>query len=389
MTRYFKFIRNSIIWLIILLLAISCGNNKSAIREVIYVGTFDERNSQGIYVYEFDRDSLGFKLLQTIPEQKSPSFLEIHPSKRFLYAVNRSSVIDGKEWGTTSAFLIDSFTGMLTLINEQSSYGRGPCHISFDKAGKFAFVSNYNDGSLVVYAVNDNGSVSDSLQLIRHYGKGANPQRQESPHVHSAMISPDDRFLYVADLGIDRVMIYKLDSGSGLLKPADIPFTEVEPGSGPRHLEIHPDGKTAFLAEELSSTTSVFKRDTAHGSLTEIQRIASIPDGFIEQNTNADIHTDPDGKFLYVSNRGHNSLAMYAIHKDGFLSVIGYQSTLGDRPRNFMIDPPGNLLFVANRNSDNINVFKMNRETGLLDNTGIALEVPGAVCIKMLQLPVY
>jgi 6-phosphogluconolactonase len=387
MAGYLKFIQNVIVLFIMLMMTTCCRNEQSDIKEILYVGTFDERDSQGIYVYEFNRDSVGFTLLQTIPEQKSPSFLEIHPSRKFLYAVNRSSVIEGKEWGTISAFLIDSASGMLTLINEQSSYGRGPCHISFDKSGKFAFVSNYNDGNLVVYAVLDKGSVSDSLQLVQHHGHGINPERQEGPHVHSAMVSPDNRFLYVADLGIDKVMIYELNSSSGLLKPAAIPYAEVEPGSGPRHFEIQPDGKTLFLAEELSSTTSVFSRDTVNGSLTEIQRISSIPEGFREQNTNADIHIHPDGKFLYVSNRGHNSIAIYHIHKNGFLSVIGYQSTLGDRPRNFMIDQTGRLLFAANRNSDNINVFELNAKTGMLDFTGAALEVPGAVCLKMLQMP--
>jgi 6-phosphogluconolactonase len=374
--------------LILFFLVIGCGSDKiSNRREIMYVGTFDERNSQGIYAFDFNRDSVSFKLLQTIPDQKSPSFLEIHPSKRFLYAVNRSFFVKGKEWGTVSAFSVDTVTGMLTLINEQSSYGRGPCHITFDKSGKFAFVSNYNDGNLVVYAVNHDGSVSDSLQLVQHYGKGVNPDRQECAHVHSATISPDNRFLYVADLGIDKVMIYKLDSVSGLLEPAVIPFAEVEPGSGPRHFEIHPNGRIAYLAEELSSATCVFNRDPAQGSLTQIQRISSIPAGFKEQNTNADIHTDPDGKFLYVSNRGHNSLAIYAIDKNGLLSSIGYQSTLGDRPRNFLIDHSGRLLFVANRNSDQIKVFKINSESGLLKFSGTTVEVPGAVCIKMLQLP--
>ncbi len=376
----------SVKYLIILLLATCCKNHSSDTREMIYVGTFDERNSQGIYVFEFNRDAVGFRLIQTVPEQKSPSFLEIHPTGRFLYAVNRSPIITGKEWGTVSAFSIDSITGSVSLINERSSYGRGPCHIGFDKKGRFAFVSNYNDGSLVVYAVNDNGSVSDSLQLIQHHGKGINPERQESPHVHSAVISPDNRFLYVADLGIDKVMIYELNAGTGLLKPAVIPFAEVGPGSGPRHFEIHPNGRTAYLAEELGSTTCVFSRDTVNGSLTELQRISTIPAGFTDQNTNADIHTDPGGKFLYVSNRGHNSLAIYTIHEDGLISVIGYQSTLGDRPRNFLIDQTGHLLFVANRNSDNIKVFKINRGSGMLDDTGVTLMAPGAVCIKMLQL---
>lgn len=373
--------------LFLTILATGCGHSyKPFVKEMMYVGTFDERNSKGIYVFDFNRDSVSFRLLQTVPDQKSPSFLEIHPSGKFLYAVNRSSFIDGKEWGTVSAFSVDSINGTLSLVNEQSSYGRGPCHIAFSMSGDYAFVSNYNDGSLVVYAVNNDGSVSDSLQLIRHHGKSINADRQESPHVHSAVISPDDRFLYVSDLGIDRVMIYAFYSGSGLLEPAAMPFVEVEPGSGPRHFTIHPNGRFAYLAEELSSTTAVFKRDTVLGTLTQIQRISSIPADYDGQNTNADIHTDPDGRFLYVSNRGHNSLVVYAVNEDGLLSVAGYQHTMGDRPRNFLIDPAGDYLFVANRNSDNVRILKINRESGIPDDTGITVKVPGAVCIKMLQL---
>ncbi|MBN2213490.1 MAG: lactonase family protein [Bacteroidales bacterium] len=372
---------------LIVLLAIGCRTgHRPAVKEIIYVGTFDERGSQGIYVFDFIRDSVSFRLLQTVPNQKSPSFLEIHPSGRFLYAVNRSSVIDGKEWGTLSAFSIDQNTGMIVFINEQSTYGRGPCHISFSRSGNHAFVSNYNDGSLVVYGVNDDGSAGDSLQLIRHHGKSINALRQESPHVHSAIMSPDDRFLYVSDLGIDKVMIYEFNPGSGLLRSASTPYYEVRPGSGPRHFTIHPNGRFAYLAEELSSTTSVFKRDTALGTLTRIQRISSIPSDYNEQNTNADIHTDPEGRFLYVSNRGHNSLAIYTISEDGMLSVAGYRHTMGDRPRNFLIDHNGDYLFVANRDSDHIRIFKISRQTGIPDDTGTVVEVPGAVCIKMLRL---
>jgi 6-phosphogluconolactonase len=181
-------------------------------------------------------------------------------------------------------------------------------------------------------------------------------------------------------------MIYALNSGSGLLKPAEIPFTEVEPGSGPRHFTLHPNGRVAYLAEELSSTTCVFARDTVQGSLEQVQRITSIPEEFTNLNTNADIHTDPEGKFLYVSNRGHNSLAIYAVDENGLLSVVGYQRTLGDRPRNFLIDQSGTLLFVANRNSDHIKVFGINSQSGLLEFTGKTVDIPGAVCIKMLRL---
>ncbi len=375
-------------FLIIVLLAVGCKQTEPANRkEIIYVGTFTERNSQGLYVFEFHKDSMKFDLLQTIPSLESPSFLEIHPSGRYLYAVSRSSDSDGNGWGKVSAFRIDSLTGKLTFINEHSSYGKGPCHVSFDKTGNFAFVANYNDGNLVVYRVNEEGSVSDSLQLLQDTGKGVNPQRQEGPHVHSSKISPDNKFLYVADLGIDKVVIYNLNPVSGRLTPAATPFTEVEPGSGPRHMEIHPNRKYLFLAEELSSTTSAFRMDTLTGALTEIQRISSIPEDCDTVNTNADIHTDADGKHLYVSNRGDNSLVIYRINSEtGNLSLIGFQSTLGDHPRNFLIDDADTLLFVADRYSDVIYAFKINPDLGTLDFTGLSLNVPGAVCIKRLRL---
>lgn len=379
---------NKILFLLFFLLLACVRNNyQDETNEFLYIGTFSERNSRGLYVFEFNRDSMQFSLLQTIPGQVSPSFLEVHPSKKYLYSVHRGSIINDKEWGTVSAFSVDAVTGILTLINEQSSYGKGPCHISFDKSGRYAFVSNYNDGNLVVYKVNDNGSVSDSIQLIQHKGSSANLQRQERAHVHSALISHDNKFLYVADLGIDKVMIYQLNADNGLLNPAITPYAEVKPGAGPRHFVIHPNSKFAYLAEELSSTTCVFVRDTINGALSEIQRISSIPADCDTFNTNADIHTDADGRFLYVSNRGHNSLAIYSIDSSsGLLTLIDYQSALGDHPRNFMIDNTGKLLFVANRNSDNIQLFRIIRESGKLDFAGVTLELPGAVCIKMLKL---
>lgn len=373
--------------LVISLLVYGCGSYfEPADKEIMYVGTFDERNSQGIYVFEFERDSVQFKLLQTFPDQKSPSWLEIHPSGKYLYAVTRAFSIKGKEWGTVSAFSIDTLSGMLKLINEQSSYGRGPCHISFDNTGRFVFISNYSDGNLVVYAVNDNGSISDSIQLIQHTGKGLNPQRQDGPHVHSSLVSPDNRFLYVADLGIDKIMIYQLDKKGGKLTTTTGKYIKVGPGSGPRHMAMSGDGRYVYLAEELSSTTDVFARDAVSGYLTEIQRISCIPAHYTGENTSADIHTAINGRYLYVSNRGHNSLAEYSVDTDGLLTLIGFQSTNGDRPRNFLVDPRGNFLFVANRNSDNINVFEINKETGMLNYSGVSVKVPGAVCIKMIKL---
>ena len=366
----------------------SCSpvKNKQA-KEILYVGTFAERNSQGLYVFEFNRDSLSFKLLQTLPELVSPSFFTLHPSGRLLYAACRNSMVNGQNWGSIWSLKIDTISGKLSPLNQQPSYGTDPCYISTDQSGQYIFVANYGDGVISVYPVNTDGSIGDSIQVIRHAGRSINPQRQEGPHVHAALVSEDNRFVYVPDLGIDRVMIYKLDTATGKLTPADVPWAEVKPGSGPRHIAIRPDGKFAYLAEELGSTTAVFLRDTFDGSLTEIQRIPSIPVDYTKENSNADIHTDNEGRYLYISNRGHNSIAIYSINQPtGMLSLAGFEPVRGDHPRNFMIDATGDLMLVANRNTDQIIIFRRNKQTGMLTYSGKELNVPAPVCVRMMKL---
>jgi 6-phosphogluconolactonase len=366
----------------------SCSPVKNKqVKEILYVGTFAGRNSQGLYVFEFNRDSLSFKLLQTLPELVSPSFFTLHPAGRFLYAACRNSMVNGQNWGSIWSLKIDTISGMLAPLNQRPSYGADPCYISTDQSGQYIFVANYGDGVISVYPVSTDGSIGDSIQVIRHAGRGINPQRQEGTHVHAALVSEDDRFVYVPDLGIDKVMIYKIDTANGKLTPADVPWAEVKPGSGPRHIAIHPDGKFAYLAEELGSTAAVFLRDTFSGSLTEIQRVSSIPDDYTGENTNADIHTDPEGRFLYVSNRGHNSIAIYSINRlTGMLSLAGFEPVRGDHPRNFMIDDTGDLMLVANRNTDQIVIFRRNKQTGMLTYSGKELNVPAPVCVKMMRL---
>lgn len=355
--------------------------------DILYVGTFKERNSQGIYVYEFQKDSLSFKLLQTLPEQKSPSFVELHPSGKFLYSVTRGNKADNQPFGAVCAFKVDESTGKLSFINQQSAYGKSPCHISLDNSGKFAFVSNYSSGSLVVYSVKDNGSLSDSIQHISFKGSSVNTNRQNSSHVHSSFISTDNKHLYVSDLGTDKVMIYRLQQQTGLLSPATTNCLNVIAGSGPRHLAMHPKINTVYIAEELTSTVSVAKRNLNSGELTVQQQLPTIPVNFKGESSVADIHTTPDGKFLYVSNRGHNSLAIYSIHPEtGLLTFLDYTGVSGEHPRNFMITPDGKYLLVANRTTDNIVVFEIDKNTGLLDNSGLVQQTPGAVCLKMKKM---
>jgi 6-phosphogluconolactonase len=347
-------------------------------KEILYTGTYSRRGSEGIYVFEFQRDSLKFNLLQTLPWMTDPSFLEIHPDGKFLYAIGG---------GALCAFAIDPGDGTLTLINKVPNYGGKACHVNLDREGRWAYISNYGTGTMVVYPVNPDGSAGDSIQFLRYTGGSIDSSRQASPHIHSVMVSADNRYVYVADLGTDRVMIYSIDHSSGRLSPASTPWASTAPGAGPRHFTFHPKGPYVYVGEELGSTTSVFKRDPETGRMDEIQRITSLPDTYNDQNSIADIHMDPEGKHLYVSNRGHNSLVIYSVNgQDGTLETEGFQPVRGEHPRNFLMGPRGEFVMVANRDTDNIVVFKRDPSDGSLTFTGVELEVPAPVCLKLFRL---
>jgi 6-phosphogluconolactonase len=355
-------------------------------KEILYVGTYSVRESQGIYVYEFDRKGGTFNQVQAITAKKNPNFLAIHPSGKFLYSVNGEAVEEFPNAGSVSAYAIDK-TGKLTALNSKSAYGRGPCHIAIDQTGKWAFVSNYGEGNISVLSIQADGSLGALTDSIRFYGKSVNQQRQDKPHAHSATVSPDNRFLLVADLGTDKVYSYEIDLLHGKLKPASKPVVSVAPGSGPRHLTFDPSGKYVYLAEELTSTVGVFSYDKKTGGLTIIQDgVKSLPADFTGTNTSADIHTDPKGKYLYMSNRGHNSLAIFSINAKGLLTLMGQQETMGRVPRNFMVDEKNEYVLAANQESDNIVIFKQDQQSGKLAATGVEIKVPSPVCLKMLVL---
>ncbi len=356
-------------------------------KEYLYVGTFQDRGSQGIYVYEFDRDSVKFTAKQTLPEMVRPGFLEIHPGGKYLYSINRVRDAEGSQKEMVSSFAINSEDGILSLINQVPAHGTGACHVNLDKTGKYLYISFYRSGSLTVFAINPDGSIGDTIQTMKYEGSSANEKRQDGSHVHSVLVSPDNAYVYVADLGTDKVMICSIDHSSGKLEPASSSSASVIPGSGPRHMTFHPEKPYVYLAEELSSTTSLFYQDTLTGNLTPRQTISTLPGDFTDQNTNADIHIDPEGKFLFVSNRGHNSLATYSINKEnGMLSIVDYPSTHGEHPRNFLIEPEGEFILVANRDTDNVVVFRLDKTSGLLEYTGISLNIPAPVCLKWLKM---
>lgn len=356
-------------------------------KEIVYAGTFSVRGSEGIYVYAFERSSGTLQLIQTVNTLESPTFLAVHPSGRFLYSVNRGAAPGHKNSGSVSAWSIDQGSGKLTLLNHKPSYGNGPCHISTDQTGKLVFISNYVEGNLVVFPLSADGSLGECADSIRFTGKGTHKERQEKPHIHSATPSPDNRFLLVADLGTDRIYSFEINLNSGHLTPAQKPYTEVKPGSGPRHFTFHPDGKHAYLAEELTSSVASFswQKKTGKLELTEDQVLA-LPPGFNGVNSSADIHTDASGKFLMMSNRGHESISLYAIEKNGKIKLLKTVNTEGQKPRNFLVDEKNEFVLVANQDTDNMVLFKWRVKEGELTSAGLQVKVPSPVCLKMLTI---
>jgi 6-phosphogluconolactonase len=356
-------------------------------KEYIYVGTYNEDGKPGIFVYQFDRKKGSMSLVQELGGMGSPSYLEIHPSGKYLYSVNRSSVGPDKKWGSVSSYKINPEKGTLSHLNDQPSQGSESCHISIDSKGRLVFVSNYSTGNLSVFPVVEDGSLDACSDVEQHTGSSINQQRQKGPHVHQSIVSPDDKFLYVSDLGIDLVKAYSIDYNTNSVK--GIPGSDgiVEKGSGPRHATIQKNQKFAYVINELASTVTVFKVEPGDGRLIPIQSLSTIPDDYKEVNYCADIHIDPSGEFLYGSNRGHNSLVIFKIDQDnGKLIRTGFQSTSGEWPRNFLIDPKGEFVFVANQNSNNIVIFRRNSQSGELSKIEKEIIVPKPVCLKILEM---
>lgn len=350
--------------------------------EFIYAGTFEGRDSEGIYLFEFDRETGELTHIDTFTDRIGPNFQAIHPNGQFLYSVSDDLFNDEDPFGTVTAYAIDNQNGNLQLINEQSVNGRGTAHVSIDPLGIYLFVSNYSEGNIVMYQIDDDGSISEAADIVFHEGSSVNQSRQNAAHVHSAIPSADGRFLYVSDLGIDKIMIYRIDRDNHTLAPAETPFFENEPAAGPRHFTIHQNSQFAYSVEELTSTVAVLMIDEVTGALQQLQRVEMLPDDFDEPNTAADIHISPDGRFLYATNRGHDSIAIYEIDEvNGMLTFIGHESTRGAHPRNFMIDELGEFLLVANRDDDNITVFRRNANSGLLEFVNEHTGIPMIVCL--------
>lgn len=350
---------------------------------IIYVGSSSVRGSKGIYVLELDQQKGTLKELQTVTEGNGPGFLAFSPNKDFLYSIfGKGTLNDGN--GAVMAFKIDAFTGLLSKVNEQSVGGKGPAHISIDPKGRFAYTANYGDASVTVFPINAGGSLAKASDYVKHTGSSTNPQRQKEPHPHSSIPSADGKFLYVSDLGTDKIMIYEI-SNDGKLKPAAVPFAQVSAGSGPRHFKIHENGNFAYSVDELSNTIVAFKVNKKTGALTIIERLSMLPEGYSEVTYASDVHFSPDHKFIYATNRGHESVVIYGVNaKTGKLNMIGHESTGGKHPRNFMISKNGEYVLVGNTNTDNVVVFKRDNKTGLIKPNGVQHTIPAVSCLLEL-----
>ncbi len=348
-----------------------------------YVGTYTRQQSKGIYLYEMDLKSGQAQPLGVAAETTNPSFLAIHPNRRFLFAVSEADKFAGQKGGGVSAFAIGA-DGKLTALNGQPSGGSFPCHLAVDPTGKCVLVANYGSGTIEAVPVGDDGKLGPPNALVQHAGKGADPKRQEGPHAHSVYFDPAGKLALACDLGLDKIMLYRLDAGKAALTPADPPFATVAPGSGPRHLAFSPNGKFVYVINEMGNTITAFAYDA--GQFKQVQTISTLPADFNGRNTTAEIEVHPSGKFLYGSNRGHDSIAIFSADPaTGMLAAVGHQSTEGKNPRSFAIDPTGQFLLAANQDAGGIVIFKIDAQNGKLAPTGSKIDVPFPVCVVFVK----
>jgi 6-phosphogluconolactonase len=364
---------------------IAMATAAARVERVVYIGTYTNQESKGIYAFKFDDASGALSPLGLVAETPSPSFLESSADGRFVYAVNEISMFEGERSGSVTAFSVDTATSKLTALNTVSSRGTSPCHLMLDHTGKFLAVANYGGGNFAILPVGADGKLGAATSVLSNTGSGPT-QRQTAPHAHMVLFSPDNKFLYGADLGVDRVHVYGFDAATGKATPA-APGAAVAPGAGPRHLVLHPNGRFAFVINELNSTIATFARDAATGALTGTGRaaISTLPARFTVASSTAEIAIHPSGRFVYGSNRGHDSIAVYEAGADGTLRLVEIELTRGRTPRSFAIDPTGRWLIAANQATSTLAVFRIDPSTGALEPAGPLASVPTPVSVLFLK----
>lgn len=361
------------------------GAGKASKEYLVYFGTYTDKDSKGIYACRFQPGTGKLTPVELAAQTPNPSFLAADPTGRYLFAANEIGDYQGAKSGSITSFAIDPRSGKLTTLNTVASRGADPCHLTVDQSGKHVLVANYTGGSVTVLPVGPNGMLGESSDFVQHLGSSVNPDRQHEPHAHNVVLTAGDRFAVVADLGLDKLLVYRFNAGKGTLTPNDPPYGRVKPGSGPRHIAFDPKGRFAYVITEMGNTITAFEWDNDRGSFNELQTVPTLPADFKGENTTAEIAVHPSGRYLYGSNRGHDSIAVYAIDPaKGTLTFIEDVPTLGKEPRNFALDPTGAYLFAANQNSNTVVVFRVNPKNGRLTPAGRQFEVPSPVCVTFV-----
>jgi 6-phosphogluconolactonase len=354
----------------------------SAGKYLMYVGTYTGPKSKGIYGLRFDPQKGSLEQIGLVGEVANPSFLTLDRNQRYLYAV---SELSRKTNGFVSSFSVDRKTGMLNFLNKVSTGGTVACHLVVDKTNKMLLVANYGSGSVAAFRVKPDGTLSASTAFSQHSGSSVNPRRQRGPHAHAVVLSADNRFVFVPDLGLDEITSYRIDPAQATFTANDPPYVKVKPGLGPRHFAFHPSNKYAYAVDEMGSSVTAFSYDAGKGTLHELETISTLPEGFGAENNSAEIQIDKGGQFLYASNRGNDSITVFSIDRNkGTLTKIQVVPTQGKTPRNFALDPTGQYLLAANQDSDTIVVFKVDTKSGRLTPTGQTVTVPSPVCIQFV-----
>src|SRR6202166_1477722 len=383
MTR--RFFASLLIIVAPLLLSVSrtSGDNSKPSQYFAFIGTYTSKTeSKGIYSFHFDSGTGRLTSMAVSATTQDPSFLTVAPNEKYLYAVNELGELDGKKSGAVTSYSLDPKSGQLSQLNQLPSGGADPCYVSFDGTGKYLLVANYSGGSVSTFPIAPDGRIGSASAFVQHSGSGPNKERQEGPHAHFIASSGDNRFVFVVDLGLDEVVVYHFDPATGSPIPNHPPFAKLAPGAGPRHLAFHPNGKFVYVLSEVNSTVTAFAYDAENGSFSTLQTLSTIPKDFKVRNDTAEIVVHPSGKFLYASNRGHDSIAEFTIDPArGTLTLAGDFSTQGKEPRNFALDPTGKFLLAANQESNNIVVFRIDQSTGALTAAGQIAQVPAPVDI--------
>ncbi len=354
---------------------------------LVYAGTYTGHGSDGIYAYRFNPDQGALTAIGLVANTDNPSFIAIDSAGRFLYAVNELDSFQNQPSGAVSVFEIDKKSGQLKLLQQISSLGAAPAHVSIDKSGRFLLVANYNGGNAAVFPIGSDGKLGLRTSLLQDSGSSVNPDRQLAPHAHFIQVTNNNKFALLADLGIDEIVISRFNDKTGSLFPADSGNAKLEPGSGPRHIAFDPFGKFVYVLNELTSTITVFAIDAETGKMQTEQTLSSLPENFKGYNSAAEISVDAKGKYLYASNRGDNSIGQFSINpNDGSLLPVDWVSSGGKSPRHFAIDPTGQWLFAANQESGNIALFRINQDNGRLNLVSDTTKIVAPVCVRFLKI---